>query len=112
MENTRLNKLERLLQKDLGEILRMESRAHFKGAMITVTKVRITKDLSIARAYLSIFAAQDKQAIIKDVKSNSKRVKSALAQKIKNQVRKIPELEFYLDDSLDYIENIDNLLKE
>lgn len=112
MENTRLNKLERLLQKDLGEILRIESRNLFHGAMITVTKVRITNDLSIARIYLSIFAAKDKEAIVAEVKLYSKKIKSLLAQKIKNQVRKIPELEFYLDDSLDYIENIDRLLND
>ena len=112
MENTRLNRLERLLQKDLGSIFMVEAKGLFNGALITVTKVRITRDLSIARVYLSIFGTDNKEGLVAEVRLHSKMIRTALAQKIKNQVRKIPELEFYHDDSLDYIENIDKLLKE
>lgn len=112
MENTRLNRLERLLQKDLGSIFMIEAKSIVKGAMVTVTKIRITRDLSIARVYLSIFGIEDKERIVKEVRLHGKMIRTTLANKIKNQVRKIPELEFYLDDSLDYIENIDKLLKE
>ena len=80
-------------------------------AMITVTKVRVTKDLSVARVYLSVFATSNKDSIMQEVKIHTKQIKSILALRIRNQVRKIPELEFFIDDSLDYIEKIDELLK-
>ncbi len=112
MDTTRQNKIDRLIQKDLGEIFRVNSRSLFDGAMITVTRVNVTKDLSLARVYLSLFATKDKQALIKKIKALSKEIKKELAVKIKNQVRVIPELEYILDDSLDYIENIDKLLKQ
>lgn len=112
MDTTRQNKIDRLIQKDLGEIFRINSRSLFDGAMITVTRVNVTKDLSLARVYLSLFATKDKHALITKIKALSKEIKKELAIKIKNQVRVIPELEYILDDSLDYIENIDKLLKQ
>ncbi len=111
METTRQNKISRLLQKDLGEIFQKNEQKMFQGAMITVTKVHVTRDLSIAKVYLSIFS-KDPQNIIKIVEASGKEIRRLLGNRIKNQVKAIPELRFYIDDSLDYIENIERLLKK
>jgi ribosome-binding factor A len=110
MESTRQNKISRLVQKDLGTIFQQESRNLFGGAMITVTKVIVTKDLSIAKIYLSLFATKDKDALLDRIRSYSKEIRHQLGTRVHNQLRVVPELHFYLDDSLDYIENIDHLL--
>lgn len=112
MQTNRQNRLGRQLQKDIGDVFQRFANDIYPGAMITVTKVRLTGDLSIARVYLSVFAVKDKSDVLETVRAKSNLIKNELAKKIKNQVRKIPELEFYEDDSLDYIENIDQLLKE
>ena len=112
METTRQNKISRLIQRDLGEIFRYESRNLFNSAMITVTKVYITPDLSIARVYLSLFATGDKDELFKKIEKHSKEIRYTLGKKTKNQIRAIPELHFHLDDSLDYIDNIEKLLEE
>jgi ribosome-binding factor A len=112
MESTRQNKVSRLLQKDLGDIFQQESKSKFRGAMITVTKVNVTRDLSIAKVYLSLFATEDKEKLIEDIKSHTKEIRFKLGRKIGRQVRAVPELQFYLDDSLDYIENIEKLLDD
>ena len=111
METTRQQKISRLIQRDLGEIFQREARAVYNGAMITVTAVRVTKDLSLARVFLSIFAVTDKNVVFNKVKEHVKDTRVKLATRIRNQVRIIPELEFFMDDSLDYIENIEKLLK-
>lgn len=80
--------------------------------MITVTKATVTSDLSIARAYLSIYMAPDKDIVIKAVRTNTKDIRFRLGQKVKDQLRVIPQLEFFIDDTLDYMENIDKLLKK
>ncbi len=111
METTRQNKVARLIQKDLGEIFQRNTQTMFAGAMITVTKVNITRDLSIAKVYLSIYG-KDPQNILKIVESSAKEIRRLLAMRIKNQLKAIPELRFFIDDSLDYIENIERLLKK
>ena len=80
--------------------------------MITVTKTTVTKDLSIARSYLSIFNAEDTDAAIQQVRANTKDIRYRLGVKVRNQLRVIPQLEFFVDDSLDYAENIERLLKQ
>ena len=80
--------------------------------MITVTKATVTSDLSIARAYLSIYMVPDKDVIIKTIRTNTKDIRFRLGQKVKDQLRVIPQLEFFIDDTLDYMENIDKLLKK
>jgi ribosome-binding factor A len=80
--------------------------------MITVTKVHVTKDLSIARIYVSLFAIKDKNKLLDKICLQSREIRKKLAVRIKNQVRIMPELEFFLDDSLDYIEKIEELLKK
>jgi ribosome-binding factor A len=112
MESQRQLKISKLLQRELGEIFQREAAHKFAGIMITVTKVNITRDLSLARVFLSLFPAKDKDAMMVSIKSHAGEIRFFLGKRIKNQVRQIPELEFYLDDSLDYIENIENLLKD
>ncbi len=113
MESTRQQKIARLIQKDTGQILQKGSRSLFEGAMITVTKVWVSKDLSIARIYLSIFSlgSTEKEQTMNLVRKYSSEIRKELGVKVRNQLRVIPDLEFYLDDSLDYIENIEKLLK-
>lgn len=113
MESTRQQKISKLLMKDLGELFRKDIPEIIgsKG-MITVTKVSITRDLSLARVFLSIFAIPNKEETLKAISKNNKTIRLLLGKKIRNQVRAIPELIFELDDSLDYIERIDNLLKD
>ncbi len=111
METTRQNRISRLIQKDLGEILQMTGRDWFPGAMVTVTKVYVTSDLSIARVYLSIFG-KDARQILKLVEMKGKEIRKQLGMRVKNQLRQVPGLRFYIDDSLDYIENIEKLLNQ
>ncbi|MBU2649857.1 MAG: 30S ribosome-binding factor RbfA [Bacteroidetes bacterium] len=112
MDSKRQQKISRMLQRDVSEIFQRNTAAWAKGALVTVTKVKITSDLSIARIYLSIFATGDKAAILDHINGQKRDIRFHLGQKVKDQLRKVPELEFFQDDSLDYIENIDNLLKQ
>lgn len=109
METTRQAKIARLLQKELSEIFRKQT-AKTNGTLVSVSSVRVSPDLSIARAYLSVFPSGKAQEIMENINRSSKTIRYELAQKVRFQLRKTPELSFYLDDSLDYIENIDNLL--
>ena len=111
MESQRQQRISRLLQKDLGEILQLEGRNWFPGAMVTVTKVQVTSDLSIARVYLSIFG-KPADDVISVMNSKAREARRLLGMRVKNQLRHVPELRFFVDDSLDYIENIERLLKE
>jgi len=111
METTRQLKLARQIQKDVGEIFEQELRGVFSGALITVTKVHVTKDLSIARVYFSLFGVQNKKDLLEKVKTHKPEIRYHLGNRIRKQVRSIPDLEFFEDDSLDYIENIERLLK-
>jgi ribosome-binding factor A len=111
METTRQNKISRLIQKEMGELL-LQSSHLFPGAMITVTRVNITPDLSLARINVSVFAANDKDAVLKQLDAHSREFRFLLGKRIRNQVRIIPELQFFIDDTLDYLEHIDNLLKQ
>ncbi len=109
METTRQNKIARLLQKELSDIFLGETRKTH-GILISVSAVRISPDLSIAKVYLSIFPSEKAQEILGSIQNNAKQVRYDLAQRVRMQLRKIPELSFFIDDSLDYIEKIDALL--
>lgn len=111
MESTRQAKIARLLQKELSEIFRLQT-AKTHGTLLSVSNVRISPDLSIARVYLSVFPSDKGKEILDNITRSAKTVRYELAQRVRFQLRKTPELSFYLDDSLDYIENIDNLLKK
>lgn len=111
MESTRLSKIERLLQKELSDIFQKQTQG-MHGVLISVSVVRVSPDLSVARAYLSIFPSEKSKELLENIRTNTKAIRFDLGQRIRQQVRKIPELAFFIDDSLDYIENIDNLLKK
>ncbi|MDE5751158.1 MAG: 30S ribosome-binding factor RbfA [Duncaniella sp.] len=111
METTRQAKISRLLQKELSEIFRQQT-AKTHGVLVSVSAVRVSPDLSVARVYLSIFPADKSQELLESITKSAKTVRYELAQKVRFQLRKCPELTFYLDDSLDYIENIDRLLQK
>ncbi len=111
MSTTRQNKIERLIQRDLGDIFQKGTTTLFKGKMVTVTKVRISPDLSVARVYLSLFPVDDKKEFIDYINSLEGQIRYDLGKKVRHQLRKIPALSFFVDDSLDYIEKLDNLLK-
>jgi len=112
METTRQNKIGRLLQKEISDIFQRHNP--FPGAMITVTKAKITSDLSIARIYLSIFSTGTvkKEDVLAKITGNMSQIRGELGHRVGKQLRIIPTIEFYIDDSLDYIENIENLLKQ
>ena len=112
METTRQNKISRLIQKDMADILQKEGKDLFHGVLISVTQVRVTSDLSIARVYLSIFPSEKGSAILLEVKKLHSKFRGMLGLKVGKQLRIVPQLDFHLDDSLDYIDNIDRLLKE
>ena len=97
------------MQKELSDIFLGETRKTH-GILISVSAVRISPDLSIAKVYLSIFPSEKAQEILGSIQNNAKQVRYDLAQRVRMQLRKIPELSFFIDDSLDYIEKIDALL--
>lgn len=109
MESKRQAKIARYIQKELSEIFRRQT-ARMGGVLVSVSQVRVSPDLSIAKAYLSIFPSDRSAEILENIKAQAKTVRYELAQKVKEVLRKCPELQFYLDDSLDYAENIDRLL--
>jgi len=111
MESTRQLKISRLLQKELASIFQKESRTMFMGKMISVTTVRVTPDLGLAKSYLSIFPNDNIKEVLKEIRIANPKIRFLLGRQVGKQIRVIPELEFYIDDSLDYIENLDNLLK-
>ncbi|MDL2213245.1 30S ribosome-binding factor RbfA [Bacteroides sp. OttesenSCG-928-E20] len=110
METTRQNKIARLLQKELSDIFLQQTKA-MKGTLISVSVVRVSPDLSIARAYLSIFPSERSEELIKNINENTKSIRYELGTRVRHQLRIIPELKFFVDDSLDYLEKIDDLLK-
>ncbi|EFA45178.1 ribosome-binding factor A [Hallella bergensis DSM 17361] len=111
MQETRQNKVSRLLQKELAEIFQSQTR-QMKGVLVSVTKVRISPDLSICTAYLSIFPSEKGSELLDNIKANEKTIRYELGKRVRNQLRIIPELRFFIDDSLDYSEHIDELLKK
>ncbi|RHJ90807.1 30S ribosome-binding factor RbfA [Parabacteroides bouchesdurhonensis] len=111
MESTRLNKIERLIQKELSDIFQKQTQA-MHGVLISVSRVRVSADLSVARAYLSIFPSEKSKELMEAIQANTKAIRFDLGQRTGKQLRKIPELSFFIDDSLDYIENIDKLLNK
>lgn len=111
METTRQAKIARLLQKELSEIFRQQT-AKTHGVIVSVSTVRVSPDLSVAKAYLSVFPSDKAAEMIESINRSAQTVRYDLAQRVRFQLRKTPALQFYLDDSLDYIENIDHLLQK
>lgn len=112
MDNIRLNKISRLIQKEISSVFQRMDQTLFGGAMITITEVRVSSDLSIARINVSIFSTILKpQEVLDKIIENKSKIRFELGNKIKNQMRKVPELFFHIDDSLDKMERIEKLLR-
>ena len=109
MESTRLQKISRLVQKELSEIFRRET-AKTRGTLVSVSSVRVTPDLSVANVRLSIFPSEKAQEIMDNINQSERGIRYQLAQQVRYQLRRCPELKFHIDDSLDYIDHIDELL--
>ena len=109
MEGKRQAKIARLLQKELSEIFRRQT-ARMGNVLVSVSTVRVSPDLSIARVYLSIFPSERAEEILNNIKNQTRPCRYELAQAVKTTLRKCPDLSFFLDDSLDYVENIDRIL--
>lgn len=112
MDSIRQQKISRLVLKELADIFLRDGKRFFGSALITVTIVRVSPDLSIAKAYLSLFGAKDKDALLRDIHIHTPELKILLHKRLSKQLRVMPDLKFFLDDSLDYIERIDNALKQ
>ena len=111
MQETRQNKIARLLQKELSTIFQEQTRA-MHGTMVSVTRTRISPDLSVCTAYLSIFPSERGEEILENINRSNQQIRYALGQRVRYQLRIVPELRFFIDDSLDYIDRIDQLLKQ
>ncbi|MDR1129948.1 MAG: 30S ribosome-binding factor RbfA [Prevotellaceae bacterium] len=111
MDSTRQLKIARQIQKDLGEIFQLRGMAAYGGAMITVSEVRISPDLSVAKIFLSIFPSDKSANVIAKVEQENRSIRAELGKKVRHQLRIVPELHFHIDESLDKLERIDDLLK-
>ena len=112
MESNRQKKIAGILQEDLVDVLqRAASEGGLKGILISVTKVNVTVDLSIAKVYLSIFPNKEAKPLLEGIRSNKPLIRHELAQRTRYQLRRMPQLEFFIDDSLEYIDGIERSLK-
>lgn len=111
MDSIRQSKVGRLIQRDLSEMFQRECKEYALGAMLSVTAVRVSPDLSYARVYLSIFPSGQTEKVMESIEEHNKNIRFLLGKKIGKQTRIVPELKFFVDDSLDYIDKIDELLK-
>ena len=110
METTRQEKIARLLQKELGELFLLYAR-QLQGVLITVTEVRVTTDLSLGRVFLSVFPTNKSAEVMLQVQADTKSIRFELGKRVRHQLRIVPELSFYLDESMEKLEHIDQLLK-
>jgi len=111
MQETRQNKIARLLQKELSMIFQEQTRA-MHGTMVSVTRTKVSPDLGICTAYLSIFPSERGEELLQNIEKNNAQIRFTLGQRVRHQLRIVPELRFFIDDSLDYIDRIDQLLKQ
>jgi len=111
VESTRQKKVSRLIQKEVAGIFLRKGSEFAPGKIISITKVRISPDLSFAKIYLSIFPSTDNNHVMEVVQGNAAKIRFDLGHKVRSQLRIVPDLAFYIDDSLDYIDKIDRLLK-
>lgn len=112
MDSTRQQKFSRLIQKEIAEIFQFDMKGKFGGIMITVTQVRVSPDLGVAKIHVSLFPVKEKEQVLELIKKNTSEIRGLLGKRIRHQARIIPALMFYIDDSLDYAEHIDKLLKK
>jgi ribosome-binding factor A len=111
MSSIRQNRIEGVIQEELAAYFQRNSREICLGSMVSVTVIRVTPDLSLARCYLSIFTGPPKEEVLENIEKNSSKIRGEVGKRLKN-MRKIPNLAFYIDDSLDYASKIDELLKK
>ncbi len=112
MDSVRQNKVNSLLQQEMAEVMQSHNRQLLPGGLITVTAVRISPDLGLAKVYLSLFPVKDKKVVLEQVRELTPRLRGELGHRVGKQLRIVPELNFYIDDSLDRTEEIENLLKK
>lgn len=112
MESKRQQKFARVIQKELGEIFQRDASTMLPGILVTITKVRVTSDLSTARTYISFFNSPDTEASVKAIRTQTREIRYKLGTRIKDQVRAIPALEFYVDDTNEYSERIDKIFDQ
>jgi ribosome-binding factor A len=110
MESKRQQKFSRQIQKDLSDIFQKELKGAFGNAFITITEVKVTPDLSQAKSYLSMMLAPDKEGLLDEIREKTKQIRNILASKIRHQVRIIPELMFFLDDTAEYAAKMDAII--
>lgn len=111
MESNRQKKIGGLLQQDLVDVLQGAARGGMQGVIISVSKVKVTVDLSIAKVYLSVFPNDKAQELLEGIRSNTPLIRHEMSQRTRNQLRRMPHLEFFIDDSLEYIDGIERSLK-
>jgi ribosome-binding factor A len=109
MESKRQKQVGRLIQKDLGEIFQREFKSLFEGNFVTITDVKLSPDLSVARVYLSFLKANSREEILQNIKVNTKKIRGIFGQKAKNQLRIIPNFSFFIDDTAEYAQKIEQL---
>jgi len=112
MDSTRQQKYNRLFQKEMGELFQREGYSLYGNALVTITSVRVSPDLGIAKVYLSVFGSKDPNAVMESITKKGKEIRRMFGAQIRHQARIVPELKFFLDDSLNYVEKIEKLLKE
>jgi ribosome-binding factor A len=108
----RQNKVARLIQKDMAEMLQLFAKDWMPGLLVSVSSVRVSPDYSLAKVYISVFPSPKSEYVLDILNKNNKEIRFQLGQRVKNQLRKVPEIAIFIDDSLDYIENIDQVLKD
>jgi ribosome-binding factor A len=111
MESTRQKKVSRLIQKELAEIFLRKTNEIAPGKLVSITIVRVSPDLSFAKVFLSVFPSVNQNEVVNSIKEHTSKIRFELGQKVRTQLRIVPEIAFFVDDSLEYIENIDKLLK-
>jgi len=111
MESTRQKKVSRLVQKELAGLFLKKGNEFAHGKLVSITRVRVSPDLSFAKIYLSIFPATNQDVILHSIQEHSSKIRFELGQKVRSQLRIVPDIAFHIDDSLDYIDKIDKLLK-
>ena len=111
METTRQNKIARLIQKELSDIFQRQT-SQMRGVIVSVSACRISPDLSVCRVYLSVFPSERADELVSNINANGRSVRFELGKRVGKQLRIIPELKFFIDDSLDYVDHIDELLKQ
>lgn len=112
MENVRQQKVARLIQKEMAEIFQTTGKEITGGALVTVTRVSVTRDLGLARIFVSVFGPGNKDSVVGNVNQHRREIRHQLGLRVKNQLRSVPEIEFVHDDTLDYLDRIDQLLKQ